>query len=164
MLFAYFSFSQWLIIWSGNLPEEIGWYLQRIRGGWGFVILAIVLFHFALPFALLLSRERKRAGSRLIGLAIFLMFMRLVDIYWYVVPNFARAWTFLQHLVPDCADRRSADCGWRTSSITCGSGRCCRCTIRKCPASCIKDPDMATNHSINAILCAIRQSTTTAPT
>jgi hypothetical protein len=89
MLFAYFSFSQWLIIWSGNLPEEIGWYLNRIRGGWGIVALIIILFHFALPFALLLSRERKRAGSRLIGLALFLMFMRLVDIYWYVVPNFA---------------------------------------------------------------------------
>jgi hypothetical protein len=89
MLFAYFSFSQWLIIWAGNLPEEIGWYLNRIRGGWGVVALIIILFHFALPFALLLSRERKRAGSRLIGLAVFLMFMRLVDIYWYVVPNFA---------------------------------------------------------------------------
>ena len=89
MLFAYFSFSQWLIIWAGNLPDEIGWYLHRIRGGWGVVALIIILFHFALPFALLLSRERKRAGSRLIGLAVFLMFMRLVDIYWYVVPNFA---------------------------------------------------------------------------
>jgi hypothetical protein len=89
MLFAYFSFSQWLIIWSGNLPEEIGWYLNRIRGGWGMVALVIILFHFALPFALLLSRERKRAGRRLIGIAVFLMFMRLVDIYWYVVPNFA---------------------------------------------------------------------------
>ncbi len=91
MLFAYFSFSQWLIIWSGNLPEEIGWYLNRIRGGWGVIALAIVLFHFALPFALLLSRERKRAGRRLIWLAVLLMFMRLVDIYWYVVPNFAHA-------------------------------------------------------------------------
>jgi hypothetical protein len=89
MLFAYFSFSQWLIIWAGNLPEEIGWYLHRIRGGWGVVALIIILFHFALPFALLLSRERKRSGSRLIGLAVFLMFMRVVDIYWYVVPNFA---------------------------------------------------------------------------
>jgi hypothetical protein len=89
MLFAYFSFSQWLIIWAGNLPEEIGWYLHRIRGGWGVVALIIILFHFALPLALLLSRERKRAGKRLIGLAALLMFMRLVDIYWYVVPNFA---------------------------------------------------------------------------
>ncbi len=91
MLFAYFSFSQWLIIWAGNLPDEISWYLHRIRGGWGVVALIIILFHFALPFALLLSRERKRAGRRLIGLALFLMFMRVVDIYWYVVPNFAHA-------------------------------------------------------------------------
>ena len=89
LLCAYFSFSQWLIIWAGNLPEEIGWFLNRIRGGWGMVALIIILFHFALPFALLLSRERKRAGSRLIKLAILLLFMRLVDIYWYVVPNFA---------------------------------------------------------------------------
>jgi hypothetical protein len=94
MLFAYFSFSQWLIIWSGNLPDEISWYLHRIRGGWGYIILAIVAFHFALPFALLLSRERKRAGRRLINLAIFILFMRLVDIYWYVVPNFPDAKLF----------------------------------------------------------------------
>ncbi|MGC2110726.1 MAG: hypothetical protein WA655_14490 [Candidatus Korobacteraceae bacterium] len=89
MLFAYFSFSQWLIIWAGNLPDEIGWFLNRIRGGWGVVALIIILFHFALPFALLLSRELKRAGRRLIGVAVFLMCMRVVDIYWYVVPNFA---------------------------------------------------------------------------
>jgi len=89
MLFAYFSFSQWLIIWAGNLPEEIGFFLNRIHGGWGVVALIIILFHFALPFCLLLSRERKRAGSRLIGVAILLMCMRVVDIYWYVVPNFA---------------------------------------------------------------------------
>ncbi len=91
MLFAYFSFSQWLIIWSGNLPEEISFFLNRIRGGWGVVALAIILFHFALPFALLLSKERKKDGRRLIGLAVMLIFMRLVDIYWYVVPNFAHA-------------------------------------------------------------------------
>ncbi len=91
MLFAYFSFSQWLIIWAGNLPEEISFFLNRIRGGWGIVALVIILFHFALPFALLLSKERKKDGRRLIGLAVLLMFMRLVDIYWYVVPNFAHA-------------------------------------------------------------------------
>ena len=110
MLFAYFSFSQWLIIWSGNLPDEIGWYLHRIRGGWGVVALIIILFHFALPFALLLSRERKRAGRRLIRLALLLMFMRLVDIYWYVVPELRpRAGTLLpQHLV-----HRRADCRGR---------------------------------------------------
>jgi hypothetical protein len=91
MLFAYFSFSQWLIIWAGNLPDEISWFLNRIHGGWGVVALAIILFHFALPFALLLSRNLKRDGHKMIGLAVLLMFMRLVDIYWYVVPNFAHA-------------------------------------------------------------------------
>jgi hypothetical protein len=91
MLFAYFSFSQWLIIWSGNLPEEISFFLARIRGGWGVIALMIILFHFALPFALLLSRNLKRDGQKMIGLAVLLMFMRLVDIYWYVVPNFAHA-------------------------------------------------------------------------
>jgi hypothetical protein len=91
MLFAYFSFSQWLIIWAGNLPEEISWFLNRIHGGWGMVALAIILFHFALPFALLLSSDLKRAGRRMFWLAVMLMFMRLVDIYWYVVPNFAHA-------------------------------------------------------------------------
>ncbi len=94
MLFAYFSFSQWLIIWSGNLPDEISWYLHRIRGIFGWVMIGIVLLHFALPFALLLSRERKRAGSRLIKLAILLMCMRMVDIYWYTIPNFRDAKLF----------------------------------------------------------------------
>ncbi len=91
MLFAYFSFSQWLIIWAGNLPDEISFFLNRIHGGWGVIALAIILFHFALPFALLLSRNLKRDGRRMIRLAVLLMFMRLVDIYWYVVPNFAHA-------------------------------------------------------------------------
>jgi hypothetical protein len=91
MLFAYFSFSQWLIIWAGNLPEEISFFMNRIHGGWGVIALAIILFHFALPYALLLSKQRKRDGERLIWLAVLLMFMRLVDIYWYVVPNFAHA-------------------------------------------------------------------------
>src|SRR6185312_3518956 len=94
MLFAYFSFSQWLIIWSGNLPEEISWYLQRIRGYWGYIILAVVMFHFALPFCLLLSRDLKRAGRRLVPVALLLMFMRLLDIYWYVIPNFKQVSIF----------------------------------------------------------------------
>ncbi len=53
MVWAYFSFSQWLIIWAGNLPEEITWYLRRLNGGWGFVGLFLVIFQFTVPFALL---------------------------------------------------------------------------------------------------------------
>jgi hypothetical protein len=88
MVWAYFSFSQFLIIWAGNLPDEIPWYLERLRGGWQYVGLALVIGHFALPFALLLSRDLKRNFKLLAGIAIFVLFMRLVDIYWLVAPDF----------------------------------------------------------------------------
>ena len=87
MVWAYFSFSQWLIIWMANLPEEIAWYLHRIKNGWGFIALALIFLQFALPFALLLSKERKRVASRLIPVAVIVMIGRLIDLYWYVVPN-----------------------------------------------------------------------------
>lgn len=91
MLWAYFAFSQFLIIWSGNLPEEIPWYLHRLQGGWQFVALVLVVFHFALPFALLLSRDLKRQARRLAGIAVVVLAMRLVDLYWMVAPNFPEA-------------------------------------------------------------------------
>jgi hypothetical protein len=90
MVWAYFSFSQFLIIWAGNLPDEIPWYLQRLNGGWQFVALALVLGHFALPFALLLSRDLKRNFKLLASIAIFVLFMRLVDLYWLVAPDYQR--------------------------------------------------------------------------
>lgn len=88
MFFAYLSFSQFLIIWSGNLIEEIPWYLKRLQGGWGWVALSIVFLHFALPFALLLSRDIKLATRRLLPIAVLLILMRLVDLFWWVVPAF----------------------------------------------------------------------------
>lgn len=88
MLWAYFSFSQFLIIWSGNLPEEIEWYLHRLHGGWGLVALLLVLFHFALPFVLLLSRDLKRSGRLLAGVALLMLVMRWVDLLWQVEPSF----------------------------------------------------------------------------
>lgn len=91
MLWAYFSFSQFLIIWSGNLPEEITWYKHRITHGWGAVALVIVLFHFALPFLLLLSRDLKRNPRLLMLVAVLMIFMRLVDLFWQVEPGFAEA-------------------------------------------------------------------------
>jgi hypothetical protein len=86
MVWAYFNFSQLLIIWSGNLPEEISWYVPRINGGWGVVALLLVLFHFAVPFALLLSRSLKKNLGQLALLASFLIVMRMVDIFWHVEP------------------------------------------------------------------------------
>jgi hypothetical protein len=87
MVWAYFSFSQWLIIWAGNLPEEITWYLYRINGGWQTVALTLVILQFALPFLLLLSREIKRDARKLMPLALLVLVMRYVDIYWLVAPN-----------------------------------------------------------------------------
>lgn len=88
MLWAYFSFSQWLIIWAGDLPEENSWYLSRIKGGWGWIALAVILFHFVLPFSLLLSRQIKRRAKVMMGVAIGMLFMRLVDLFWIVTPAF----------------------------------------------------------------------------
>jgi hypothetical protein len=89
MLWAYFSLSQFLIIWSANLPEEIPWYLRRMRGGWQIIGVAIILFHFVLPFLLLLSREVKRSAGTLALVALFVLFIRFVDLFWLVTPAFS---------------------------------------------------------------------------
>jgi hypothetical protein len=89
MLFAYLSFSQWLIIWSGNLPDEIGWYLNRISGGWGYVtIFGIVIAHFAIPFCLMLSRKLKKRPEFMLKFCIYLLLIRLVHLFWEVEPSF----------------------------------------------------------------------------
>jgi len=88
VLWAYLSFSQFIIIWAGNLPDEIPWYLSRLRGGWGWVALTIVIFHFAVPFALLLFRGVKRQEDRLLRVCVLLIVIRLVDVYWITEPAF----------------------------------------------------------------------------
>ena len=93
MVWAYFSFSQWLIIWAGNLPEEITWYLKRIHGGWGTVGLFLAIFHFAVPFVFLLSRPFKRDVTRLVWLAVWLMLMRWLDLLWHIEGNFSTTLT-----------------------------------------------------------------------
>ncbi len=87
MLWAYFAFSQYLLVWAGNLPDEINWYLHRLHGNWWWVGLALIFLHFALPFALLLSRDLKRAARRLVLLASFVIVMRWVDLFWLIAPN-----------------------------------------------------------------------------
>jgi hypothetical protein len=88
VLWAYMAFSQFLIIWSGNLSEEIPWYLRRVKGGWEWVAGFVIVFHFALPFLLLLSREVKRRVTVLAGLAAALLVVRLVCVFWMVEPAF----------------------------------------------------------------------------
>jgi hypothetical protein len=82
MLWAYFNFSQFLLMWAGNLPNEIPWYLKRMQGGWLWVGLCLVLFHFALPFLLLLSRDVKRNPKLMVVVAVWLLVMRIVDLFW----------------------------------------------------------------------------------
>lgn len=88
VLWAYLSFSQWLIIWSGNMLSEIRWYLMRLYNGWQYFGTALIFVHFVFPFALLLSRNNKRSARRIVAIALLLMFMRLVDLFWLTAPNF----------------------------------------------------------------------------
>jgi hypothetical protein len=90
MLWAYFSFSQYIIVWAGNLPEETTWYLKRIRGFGEYMAWFIVIAHFALPFIILLSRDIKRRAGTIAKVAGFMMFMRLVDAVWFLAPGFTK--------------------------------------------------------------------------
>jgi hypothetical protein len=84
------NLSQFLIIWSVNLPEENPWYLRRADGGWWFFTLALVIFQFVAPFLILLARGNKRNPILLSRVAIFVLFMRLVDMFWMVMPEVRR--------------------------------------------------------------------------
>jgi hypothetical protein len=104
MLWAYFDFSQLLIIWSGNQPEEITFYRSRLYSEWGVVAVIIVIFHFFVPFFLLLSRDLKRNTTLLPWVGLWLIFMRLVDLFWMTRPEFtARAWPNLWDLAAPLA-------------------------------------------------------------
>lgn len=102
MLWAYFDFSQLLIIWSGNLPEEITFYRTRLYGAWGVVAVIVLVFHFFIPFFLLLSQNLKRSIKILPKVALWLILMRLVDLFWMTRPEFtARALpTWLDLVLP----------------------------------------------------------------
>ncbi len=102
MVWAYFSFSQLLIIWAGNLPDEITWYIHRIGPEWGGMALFLAVFQFCVPFALLLSRPLKRNIHRLAFLAAWIMFMRYVDLFWIIEPNYSLSFhvTLLDVVVP----------------------------------------------------------------
>jgi len=87
MVWAYFNFSQYLIIFSGNLPEETVWFIKRSTGGWGWMAWGLILFHFAAPFLILLQQDLKRKPKRLAMVAAFILFMRLVDMYFLIGPS-----------------------------------------------------------------------------
>jgi hypothetical protein len=98
IFWAYLSASQLIIVWPANLPQEIGWYLDRVRGFWKYLAAATALSMFAIPFCLLLSQDRKRDPIRLLRVAIFILFARMIDMFWIVEPThrtkgFALYWT-----------------------------------------------------------------------
>jgi hypothetical protein len=91
MLWAYLSFSQFLLVWSGNLPDEITWYTARATGGWAWLAVLLIVFHFAVPFLLLLSRFVKRRIRLLAAVAAGLILMSLIDLFWLMAPAYDRA-------------------------------------------------------------------------
>jgi len=91
MLNIYLGFSQFLIIWSGNLPEEIPWYIDRFAGGWAVIITLDFLFHWLIPFSLLLSRDIKRNKKRLVLVCQWMVFAKAFDLFWLIEPNFKDA-------------------------------------------------------------------------
>ncbi|HUG92624.1 MAG TPA: hypothetical protein VML55_17420 [Planctomycetaceae bacterium] len=88
ILWGYVEFSQFLIIWAGNLPDEIVWYLKRSAGGWQVLIVVVAVLHLVVPFFLLLSRDVKRDPVRLAGVAGLLLVMRYVENYWTLAPAY----------------------------------------------------------------------------
>lgn len=110
MLNIYIAFGQFLIIWSGNLPEEINWYLDRIRGGWGIIITLDFIFHWLIPFTLLLSRDLKRNKKRLIRVCQWMIFAKAFDLFWLIEPSFRDAsrnlhfsWGILEYIAVPAA-------------------------------------------------------------
>ena len=95
MLWTYFAFSQYLIIWSGNLPEETVWYVARKHGGWGAIALGIVILQFVFPFLTLLSRAAKKSPQKLALLAVLILAMRVVDVIWLIEPTYNREYFHL---------------------------------------------------------------------
>jgi hypothetical protein len=91
MMWAYFQFSQYLLVYAANLKDEIPYVLTRIDGGWQYLALFLVIFQFAVPFCLLLSRPLKRTPDRLVRLALWLLVVRVIDTFMYVTPEFSSA-------------------------------------------------------------------------
>lgn len=95
---AYIAFAQYLIIWSGSLPEEVTWYIRRTENGWQWLAFVLIFFHFSLPFLLLLSRRIKRQAQVLTAIAVFVILMRFVDLFWLVMPAFRAEHLYLHWL------------------------------------------------------------------
>ena len=89
VFWAYIAFSQYMLIWYGNIPEETQWYLKRQTGDWAWVSLALLVGHFVIPFLVLISRAVKRRPRLLAATGIYMVVMTWLDLYWLVVPEFS---------------------------------------------------------------------------
>jgi len=89
VFWAYIAYSQYFLIWYGNISEETQWYLKRQTGQWVWVSLALIIGHFVIPFLLLVSRSLKRRPVLLAGVGVYMVFMTWLDIYWLVIPEFS---------------------------------------------------------------------------
>ena len=137
MLNIYLAFGQFLIIWSGNLPDEINWYLDRIRGGWGVIITLDFIFHWVIPFSMLLSRDLKRNKKRIVRVCQWMIFARAFDMFWLIEPNFKDAarnlhfsWGILEYIAVPAA----LFCFWLAYYCT---------VLRKRPLVQVNDPHLA---------------------
>ena len=90
MLWAYLAYAQLIVIWSGDLPHEISWYLHRIAGGWRVIAFALLIFHFFGPFFLLLFRQTKRRTEFLVAIAVIIFLAHIADVWWVVAPSLYR--------------------------------------------------------------------------
>jgi len=89
VFWAYIAFSQYMLIWYGNIPEETQWYLKRQTGDWAWVSLALLVFHFIIPFLVLVSRAVKRRPRLLAFTGSYMVVMCWLDLYWLVIPEFS---------------------------------------------------------------------------
>jgi len=96
ILWAYLAYSQYVIIWSGNIPEEVEWYVHRNHGALLYIAFVLVVLHFFVPFLLLLSRKTKQQIGVLAAVALALLVMRLLDLFWLVIPSFGRKGFFIR--------------------------------------------------------------------
>jgi hypothetical protein len=88
MVWGWWTYAQWIIYWSGNIPDEISWYVARTRGGWERYWFALVMVYFCVPFVLLLSRGFKRNYRTLSKLALWTLFARYMDDFFFIAPSF----------------------------------------------------------------------------
>jgi hypothetical protein len=87
VFWAYIAYSQYMLIWYANLPEETSFFIPRQQGAWGWVSLALIFFRFIIPFMALLPRWVKRSPKHLAPIAVLILIMQYVDLYWLIYPN-----------------------------------------------------------------------------